>query len=509
MGTIHLQTASEFELSKLPITHHDVDDIIKVRKNCATVEPNVLGKYTNIPKRKWLEWERNGLVSFGSGDLLDSDGQGDRCEKALNVKLERQGAELQLERERRLKAEHELEEHLKQKKLLDAIPSDGIYTPRLGTFKDKIASTQQMDHANTRGRKTYRHTRHYSSSDSDQSSSRSSSSSISSDSDMREPKHRRHKHKSRSPTSKMSTFSGDGKISWDTFITQFERLAERHEWGKRKKSDKLLSCLEGLALEYVCKLKLDKYRDIKKEMSRRFNTKDNPISARRKLQYIRQHEDERLQEFAQRVHFITIDGYSESGRKAIDQISTESFLRGCRDKEAARSVMEKNPKNIHEALDLIKASIANQQAVYGSSKAYYHRQVSFAPSEQHTDTDHGENKFSIQQKKIEQLEEKITKLTDMVFCMKETIDERLPVNRFPNNTQQFQSRPRSPSPYRFYDRQNAQNTKPYQSFSRSLSPLRSNPRSPAGSPFRSTTNKPQGPTNSPKMVQDLNSVQPA
>lgn len=123
----------------------------------------------------------------------------------------------------------------------------------------------------------------------------------------------------------MSTFSGDGKISWDTFITQFERLAERHEWGKRKKSDKLLSCFEGLALEYVCKLKLDKYRDIKKEMSRRFNTKDNPISARRKLQYIRQHEDERLQEFAQRVHFITIDGYSESGRKAIDQISTESF----------------------------------------------------------------------------------------------------------------------------------------------------------------------------------------
>lgn len=108
----------------------------------------------------------------------------------------------------------------------------------------------------------------------------------------------------------MSTFSGDGKISWDTFITQFERLAERHEWGKRKKSDKLLSCLEGLALEYVCKRKLHKYRDIKKEMSRRFNTKDNPISARRKLQYIRQHEDERLQEFAQRVHFITIDGYS-------------------------------------------------------------------------------------------------------------------------------------------------------------------------------------------------------
>lgn len=76
-------------------------------------------------------------------------------------------------------------------------------------------------------------------------------------------------------------------------------------------------------------------------MSRRFNNKDNPISVRRKLQFIKQYEDESLQEFAQMVHFITID-YSESGRKAVDQISTESFfIKGCRDKEAARSVMEK------------------------------------------------------------------------------------------------------------------------------------------------------------------------
>lgn len=60
-------------------------------------------------------------------------------------------------------------------------------------------------------------------------------------------------------------------------------MVERYEWGKRKKLDKLLSCLEGLVLEYVCKLKLDKYRDIKKEMSRRFNIKDNLIFVRRKF----------------------------------------------------------------------------------------------------------------------------------------------------------------------------------------------------------------------------------
>lgn len=65
-------------------------------------------------------------------------------------------------------------------------------------------------------------------------------------------------------------------------------------------------------------------------MSRRFNNKDNPISARRKLQFIKQYEHESLQEFAQRFYFITINGYDESGRKAVDHISTENFIMGCK-----------------------------------------------------------------------------------------------------------------------------------------------------------------------------------
>ncbi|XP_061170296.1 protein FAM133-like [Saccostrea echinata] len=162
---------------------------------------------------------------------------------------------------------------------------------------------------NTRGKKYHRKTR-YQSSSSSSSSRSSSSSSSSSDSDYDRHHHRRrHRQKSHSPTSKLQTFSGDGKISWDTFITQFERVADRHDWGKKKRTDKLFSSLDGQALEYVCKLNLDSYKKIKKEMSRRFNTKENPISARRKLQYMKQHEDESLQQFAQRVHFITIDGY--------------------------------------------------------------------------------------------------------------------------------------------------------------------------------------------------------
>lgn len=136
-----------------------------------------------------------------------------------------------------MKVEHELDE---QRKLLDAIPADEIYTPEHAPVKHELQDKlhdfrhRQNDHAN-RGRKTHRQSRHISSSSASYDSSLRSSSSSSSEDDTHEQTHRRHKHKSRSPTSKMNTFRGGGTISWDTFITQFERLAERKDWSKRKK----------------------------------------------------------------------------------------------------------------------------------------------------------------------------------------------------------------------------------------------------------------------------------
>lgn len=80
MGTINLQFASEFEISELPITRYDVEDIINVRKNVQQLDPIILAKYTNISKKKWVEWEEKGLVSFGSKDqhTFDLDHENER-----------------------------------------------------------------------------------------------------------------------------------------------------------------------------------------------------------------------------------------------------------------------------------------------------------------------------------------------------------------------------------------------------------------------------------------------
>ncbi|CAC5415783.1 unnamed protein product [Mytilus coruscus] len=163
---------------------------------------------------------------------------------------------------------------------------------------------------------------------------------------------------------------------------QFERTAGRRQWENKKKVCRLLDCLADVALEYARKVNIDDdYKALRKALKQRFSKKDEPVSARRQLQFVRQQDSETLEEFAERVHFIEMDGYDKCDNSVIDQIGTEAFLRGCKDKEAARHVIEKNPESINKALKIMKTSIANQKAIYGSrSPNFAHRQVSFADS---------------------------------------------------------------------------------------------------------------------------------
>jgi hypothetical protein len=60
-------------------------------------------------------------------------------------------------------------------------------------------------------------------------------------------------------------------------------------------------------------------------------------------------------------------------------MATEAFLRGCREKEAARAAMEKEPRSIHKALKYVKTSLANQCAIFGvRGSSYGQRQVTFS-----------------------------------------------------------------------------------------------------------------------------------
>ena len=130
---------------------------------------------------------------------------------------------------------------------------------------------------------------------------------------------------------KISTFDGTGKPSWESFIYQFERTANRRHWRNKRKTGRLLDCLKDIALEYARKVnKNDDYDSLRKKMKRRFNKKPEPVTARRQLQYVRQQVNESLEDFAHKVYVLALDGYEKCEDDALENIATEAFIRGVR-----------------------------------------------------------------------------------------------------------------------------------------------------------------------------------
>jgi hypothetical protein len=234
------------------------------------------------------------------------------------------------------------------------------------TQKVKSFTSKRMNKSSTK-----KHTRRYSSSSADSSYGQQSGSSSSDSSRCR----------SKSPQHpKMSTFDGTGKPSWESFIYQFERTANGRLWRNRRSTGRLLDCFKDIALECARKVnKDDDYDSLRKKMKRRFSKKPEPVTARRQLQYVRQQETESLEDFAHKVYVLALDRYEKCEDDALEDIATEAFIRGCKEKEAAITAMEKNPVTLSKAIKLVKTSLVNQKAIFGSANtSLAQRQVTFS-----------------------------------------------------------------------------------------------------------------------------------
>lgn len=195
--------------------------------------------------------------------------------------------------------------------------------------------------------------------------------------------HRRRRKRSRSPQlPKMSSFAGEGKENnWEAFILQFERVAKSRRWSERKKMRRIHSCLSGAASVYANRLDCTSYKQLRKELKQRYSTLEEPALARRQLRSIRQREDESLADFSQRVFLMSMDAYKGDSRKSIEKSAVEHFLQGCKDKSSALKAMSLKPRNIRHALQDMKEMQANISAIYGSSREYRQRHVSFQEGE--------------------------------------------------------------------------------------------------------------------------------
>ena len=151
------------------------------------------------------------------------------------------------------------------------------------------------------------------------------------------------------------------------------------------KLDKMFDLLRDKALDFATELKAHSYRSLKVKMTRRFSEKEDPIVARRELTYTQQKDDETLAEFSGRVHLKVIRGHPQANHDTIEQMAVEAFLKGCKNKEAAASAMDKNPRTIYEAQKKVKTAINNRKALYGTKASFSSRQVTFTSDDQEID----------------------------------------------------------------------------------------------------------------------------
>jgi hypothetical protein len=71
--------------------------------------------------------------------------------------------------------------------------------------------------------------------------------------------------------------------------------------------------------------------------------KDLPHIIRRQLQDVREFPEESLEKYAERAQELTTDGYPGTPDSFIQIVATDAFLKGCSDRKAALTAMDKDP----------------------------------------------------------------------------------------------------------------------------------------------------------------------
>ncbi|XP_061191756.1 uncharacterized protein LOC133199998 [Saccostrea echinata] len=178
----------------------------------------------------------------------------------------------------------------------------------------------------------------------------------------------------RGPQTKLPTY--EGKEDIEVFLVPFERLAERYNWMETEKIDRLYESLKGKAMWYVCSLPkalTANYISIRDSLTKRFGRKDPPATVRRKLAEIRQ-KGESNDEFGEEVRRLITQAYPGTDLEMQDQLAAESFLRGYRNTRIAYDVLNRNPKTLNEAIELVTYQEHNYRATVGRDNDYQKRE---------------------------------------------------------------------------------------------------------------------------------------
>lgn len=169
----------------------------------------------------------------------------------------------------------------------------------------------------------------------------------------------------RGPQTKLPNYYGQDDI--DVFLVPFERIAERYAWSEIEKIDRLYESLKGKAMWYVCSLPramTANYRSMRESLTKRFGRKNPPSTVRRKLADMRQ-RGESNDEFGEEVRRLVTQAYPGTDFEMQDQLAAEAFLRGYRNSRIAFDVLNKAPRTLIAAIEMVTCQEHNYRASVG------------------------------------------------------------------------------------------------------------------------------------------------
>ena len=157
----------------------------------------------------------------------------------------------------------------------------------------------------------------------------------------------------------------NGLSQWEPFIQQFEQIARFATWTESETIAYLHFSLRGEALKHFTYLSdRTDYAAIKSKMRELFQVEITAATARMSAYSLRQKENESEESFAKRILDMVRIGYHPEDRNQ-SQMAADFFVRGCRDAEAKRTVLNAEPKTLQEAIRLMKQAIAADSIAFG------------------------------------------------------------------------------------------------------------------------------------------------
>ena len=178
---------------------------------------------------------------------------------------------------------------------------------------------------------------------------------------------RRHRHR-RSPSlfkSRLDMFHGDVS-KWRSFIILFKQVAQQKGWSRASRLTNLLHCMRDKAICYVDRQPRrvrEDYYSLLEILEKRYGRKEPAASYRRDLYSLKQLEGEEIDDFADRVYEIAAEGFPDADEKLIESIAAETFLKGCKDRQASYMASEKKNDTLATALRHVRHSQQNMKTL--------------------------------------------------------------------------------------------------------------------------------------------------